>query len=118
MKLFTKKIYKQLLDNGSTLIPTLGTEAEYDPYPVVKLFCPYGAGTWLLVALEPDCPDIAWGLCDLGMGFPEFGTVSIRELASLRFGPCPAIERDRGFEAHQPISAYLREALEVGRIVA
>lgn len=41
---------------------------EIDPFPVVKLFTPDGGATWLLTELDPDDPDIAFGLCDLGMG--------------------------------------------------
>jgi len=55
----------------------------FDPLPVIKLFDPLGSGTWLLTDLDPDDPDIASGLCDLGMGFPEQGSIRITEL-----GPC------------------------------
>lgn len=51
-----------------------------DPYPVVKLFTPDGAATWLLAELDPDDSNIAFGLCDLGMGFPELGCVRLSEL--------------------------------------
>ena len=84
----------------------------------MKLFNPCGAGTWLLTEIEPDAPDIAWGLCDLGMGFPEFGTVSLAELAAYR-GPLRlGIERDLRFKADKPISAYIDEAGKLRRINA
>jgi hypothetical protein len=54
--------------------------------PVVKLFCPWNGATWLLTELDVDDPDIAFGLCDLGMGFPEIGSVRLSELAAVR-GP-------------------------------
>ncbi len=61
--------------------------------PVVKLFTPDANCTWLLTVLDPQ-GDNAFGLCDLGMGFPELGAVSIRELEALR-GPLGLpIERD------------------------
>lgn len=44
-----------------------------DFQPIVKLFCPWSNATWLLTELDPDDPDIAFGLCDLGLGFPEMG---------------------------------------------
>jgi hypothetical protein len=47
---------------------------------VVKLFNPCGAATWLLTELDPDDPDIGFGLCDLGLGSPELGSVRISEL--------------------------------------
>ena len=57
---------------------------NFDPKPVVKLFTPDGAWTWLLSELDPQDPDIAFGLCDLGMGFPELGSVRISELENVR----------------------------------
>jgi hypothetical protein len=44
------------------------------------------------------------------MGFPELGTVSLSELASVN-GPCGlTIERDLHFTASKTLSAYAREA--------
>jgi len=118
MMLLTKAQREQLLENGRRQAAVKGTEKEIDFLPVVKLFNPCGAGTWLLTELEPDDPDIAWGLCDLGMGSPEFGTVSLTELASvkLRFGL--GIERDLHFTATKPISAYIEEASKLGYLRA
>ena len=45
----------------------------------VKLFNAMGAGTWELIAVNPETK-IAFGLCDLGLGFPELGYVSVAEL--------------------------------------
>jgi Protein of unknown function (DUF2958) len=115
-KFFTQDQYARLIDNGRRQAGVKGTKAELDPYPVVKLFFAAGAGTWLLTELEPDEPDIAWGLCDLGMGFAEFGTVSLIELAAIkrfRLG----VERDRHFKATAPISRYIDAATDAGHIV-
>ena len=69
-----------------------------------------------MTELDPECPDIAFGLCDLG--FPELGSVSIRELESVR-GPIGlGIERDRHWTAKKTLMAYAREASAAGRIVA
>lgn len=118
MKLLTQAQFAQLLDNGCRQAPVKGTDDEIDFRPVVKLFDPCGAGTWLLTEIEPDDPDIAWGLCDLGMGFPEFGTVSLSELASVKGRLGLGIERDLHFTANKPISAYINEASTLGRINA
>jgi hypothetical protein len=56
---------------------------DFDPMPVFKLFTPEGSATWLLSELDPDHHDRAFGPCDLGLGAPELGYVSIRELSSL-----------------------------------
>ncbi|RYC34084.1 DUF2958 domain-containing protein [Lichenibacterium minor] len=47
--------------------------ADIDPSPVVKLFKPDTDATWLLTELEAGEPDRAFGLCDLGLRFPELG---------------------------------------------
>jgi hypothetical protein len=71
--------------------------------------------TWLLTELGLD--DIAFGLCDLGLGCPELGYVSMHELRDLR-GPLGLpIERDTHFEADKTISSYAHEACAWGRIV-
>ncbi len=95
----------------------MGTKAEKDFWPVVKLFYPAGAATWLLTELDPEDEDIATGLCDLGMGFPEFGTVRISELESFRGSLGLGIERDLHFQAKAPISRYIDAAGEAGHIV-
>ena len=93
-----------------------GTPIEIDFFPVVKLFHPCGAATWLLTEIDPDDETVAWGPCDLGMGFPEFGTVSLNELAAVRSRLGLGIERDLYFEAEGPISVYVKAAQFEGRI--
>ena len=117
MKLLTKEQRELLLKNGRDQRQVKGTKAEKDFWPVVKLFNPAGAATWLLTELDPEDHDIAVGLCDLGMGFPEFGTVRLSELESFR-GPCGLrIERDRFFKAKAPISRYIDASSQTGCIV-
>ena len=117
MKILTEAQRELLLHNGRQQAAVKGTPGEIDFVPVVKLFNPCGAGTWLLTEIEPDEPDIAWGLADLGMGCPEFGTVSLAELAAYR-GPLGiGIERDLYFVAKAPISVYLDAARRARRII-
>ena len=113
----TQAEWEQLYKNGLIQAKVKGTSKELDPVPVVKLFYPASAATWLLTEVEPDEPDIAWGLCDLGMGFPEFGTVSLQELAELKGFAGLRIERDRFFKAKAPISRYIEAARSAGQIV-
>ena len=84
MKLLTNDIREKLLRNGRVR-ETLAEDgrAEADFIPVVKLFTPDAGCTWLLTEIDPDNPDIAFGLCDLGMGCPELGSVSLLELDSV-----------------------------------
>ena len=113
-KLITDEQRAQLLANGRRSIENDG----FDPYPVVKLFTPNAGATWLLTEIDPDDQDRAFGLCDLGQGFPELGYVSLQELESLRGRCVLPIERDLYFQGDKPISAYAREARLAGRIVA
>ena len=71
MTLIPKTIHDTLSANGRTQEPVRGTPAEIDFKPVVKLFTPDAACTWLLSEADPEDPDIAFGLCDLGMDCPE-----------------------------------------------
>ena len=52
--------------------------------PVVKIFNPTGASTWLIHSIDPDDEDTMFGLCDHGFGFPELGYVSLSELQQVR----------------------------------
>lgn len=111
--LITDEQRAQLLANGRQSIEN----PDFDPQPVVKLFTPNAGATWLLTEIDPDNHDHAFGLCDLGQGFPELGYVSLQELANLRGRWGLPIERDLHFTADKPISAYAREARLAGRIV-
>jgi hypothetical protein len=116
MKLLTDELRQKLIDNGREQAKVKGTSAERDFWPVVKLFYPAGNATWLLTELDPGDDDVAWGLCDLGMGFPEFGTVRLSELENIRGFAGLGIERDIHFEAKAPISRYIDAAREAGAI--
>ena len=118
MQLLTSAQREKLIANGRRQAAVRGTPDESDFEPVVKLFNPCGGATWLLTEIDPDDQTVAWGLCDLGMGCPEFGTVSLTELASYRGRLGLGIERDLYFKAHGPISAYFDAANKAGRIVA
>ena len=116
MRLLTEALRRQLIDNARTQEPVKGTEEEIDFKPVVKLLMPYGIGIWLLTELDPDNPDIAFGLADLG--YPELGYISISELEQLYSGPFPMVIREEGFVADKTISEYADIARVFGYIVA
>lgn len=118
MDLLTPALRERLLENGRVQAPVRGTEAEIDFMPVVKLFTPDGGCTWLLSELDPDDPDIAFGLCDLGLGFPELGSVSLAELGELRGALNLPVERDLFFAPKQTIGAYADAATSAGYLRA
>jgi hypothetical protein len=117
MTLITKALTEKLLANGRAQRAAMdkGDDA-LDFKPVVKLFSPDAQCTWLLTELDSD--GLLFGLCDLGMGEPELGYVSLVELASVRGKLSLPIERDLHFEADKSISAYAKEARQLRRIVA
>ena len=80
--LIPNDIRERLLANGARS----AAGEDIDPIPVVKLFTPDANATWLLTELNAN--EIAFGLCDLGLGSPELGYVDISEIVSLR-GPEP-----------------------------
>jgi len=60
MKLFTKSQIEQLTKNGRENAEKVAAGGDdIDFYPVVKLFTPDGAATWLLSEIFPNDPDIA-----------------------------------------------------------
>jgi hypothetical protein len=119
MKLLTQQIRARLLKNGRIREQRQREDKpEPDFSPVVKLFTPDGACTWLLTEIDLADYDIAFGLCDLGMGCPELGSVSIRELERLRGQLGLPIERDLYFTPDKTLSAYAAEARARGGIRA
>lgn len=104
----------QMLANGARS----AADENHDAHPVVKLFTPDASATWLLAELDPGDPDIAFGLCDLGMGFPELGSVRLSEITSVRGRLGLPVERDLHFKADRPLSRYAEEACRLGGIRA
>lgn len=90
---------------------------DFDPAPVVKLFTPDAGATWLLTEIDPDDHDHAFGLCDLGLGAPEMGWVSLQDLMTVRGRLGLPVERDLHFRAEKRLSGYVRDARLAGRIV-
>lgn len=119
MKLLTADIREKLLRNGRVRQQREQTgKAEPDFLPVVKLFTPDAGCTWLLTEIDPEDPDTAFGLCDLGLGYAELGSVSLSELESVRGRLNLPVERDLYFTATKALSAYADEARAHGAIRA
>jgi len=91
--------------------------AEPDPVPVLKLFNPMGAETWIATELFDD-GDTLFGLADLGFGCPELGAFSLSEIAAVRLPFGLFIERDLHFESAVPISRWADTARREGSILA
>lgn len=107
MKLLTKELIQRLIENNS--------RREHDHIPVVKLFAPWGAATWILTEMEQD--GVCFGLCDLGFGEPELGYVSIEELESVKGPHGLRVERDLHFTTDRPLSVWTSAARANRRII-
>lgn len=89
---------------------------EPDPVPVLKLFNPLGAATWLATELADD-GDTLFGLADLGFGCPELGCFSLTEIRAIRLPYGLWIERQPGFETAFPLSVWADTARRAGSIL-
>lgn len=90
--------------------------ARFDPPPLIKLFNPLGAATWLATELAED-GDALFGLADLGFGSPEIGHFSLSEIAEVRLPYGLFIERDLSFETSFPLSVWTETARRAGSIL-
>ena len=101
-----------LMRNGA-LAAESGDGSDFKP--VVKFFNPTGGQTWLITEIADD-GDTMFGLCDLGMGSPELGYVSLNEIANTRGRFGLPIERDMHFTAKKTIAEYAADARAAGYI--
>jgi hypothetical protein len=106
--LFTDEQREALLANGRN--------PGRNVFPVVKLALPGHEMVWLLTEINPGHENIAYGLCDLGLGFPEVGSVDLSELAETPGRLGRTVERDTGFQATKRLNTYANEARAAGRI--
>ena len=105
-----------LLVNAARHIATRRDDLpEPDPVPLLKLFNPCGAATWLASELDED-GDTLFGLADLGFGSPDLGSFSLREIAAVRLPFGLRIERDEHFSSAHPMSLWAQTARNLGSI--
>jgi hypothetical protein len=110
MKILTKPIEATLRANSDKQRAGKGEDFK----PVVKLFVCVGANaTWLLTEIDED--GIAFGLCDLGLGFPELGYVDINDMIETLGW---RLERDMHFTADKTLSEYATAAHDKGIVSA
>jgi len=89
---------------------------RFDPPPIIKLFNPLGAATWLATELAED-GDTLFGLADLGFGCPELGYFSLSEIRAVRLPYGLWIERQPGFTTPFPLSVWAEWARRAGSIL-
>jgi hypothetical protein len=102
MSLFTTAQREQLLRNGAN--------PDQDHAPVARLHLMFAKVSWLISELDPENQDMAFGLCDLGMGFPELGYIYLPEILELQDDPRFRVLCDQSFTGAFPMSVYARAA--------
>ncbi len=106
MELITKEIKAKLSKN-------IGNAKIDKPY--LKLFNPCGSATWLISEYKENT-GLLFGLCDLGMGFPELGYVSLEEIMAITLPLGLKIERDIYFKPAKTLQEYANDARVIGHI--
>ena len=72
-------------------------------------------GLLILVSLASD-GDLAYGLIDVGTGFPELGEVSLAMLEGLRGPRGLAVAMEPGYQPRKTLSAYVADAQRDGMV--
>ena len=88
----------------------------HDPQPVVHLYLPGSSHQWLLTEIHTE-DDVAFGLCDLGAGFPELGYVDLREVLAAAWSVDIEPRCNLAFRPVAPLSEYAEQARRAQRIV-
>lgn len=114
-RFFSNEEMEALLANGAQT----AADGANDPAPVGMLTLPDMGWRWLITEVDPQDPDVAYGLCDLLTGCPECGCVRLSELEELRGPAGMLVERSKGYRPSPdlPLSRLDRMASEAGRIV-
>ncbi|GAA3913589.1 DUF2958 domain-containing protein [Chitinophaga oryziterrae] len=98
--LFTNTQYQQLLQNGSNKIK------RWDLHPVAKLTMPGHAFSWLLTDIDPQDPNVGYGLYIEFDGFIAYGSVDLKELLTIKDEMGFGIENDPSFNAKFSLEVY------------
>ena len=111
MAFLTDEQRRVMLANG--VARARGEDA--DPYPVVKLYTPDAGAAWVLTALTAD-GDLAYGLIDVGTGFPELGEVSLAMLAGIMGPKGQPVAVEPQYLPRKTLSVYVADAQRDGMI--
>ena len=127
MKLMTKEIQNKLIKQNKESVSNCEVNWSRKHKPWLKLFVGIPGGSacvWLISEYDPDT-GMCFGLCDLGLGLPEMGYVSLDELKNFALPPqekpqifYPFVKRDKFFVPNSPLWHYYIVAKEERRIIA
>ena len=105
-KLFTKDIDKQLFKQYP-----FGNQLGKQKV-ICKIFNPYGRGLWYVLNSDSEDPDYLW--CIVQLYEIEVGSVSRKELESIRIRGFLPLERDISFDPMNAVEV-LKKLTEGGR---
>lgn len=88
---------------------------RFDPFPLVRLFNPTGRAVWLVSEIYPD-DDTLYGFADLGLGCPELGIFSLREIEAIDLPLGMKIARDLVFTTRHRLSVWAEASRLAGSI--
>lgn len=108
MTLYTPEQLQKLKENGHP------ANCDQDHPPVVKWFTPDANATWLVSEIVDE--ETAFGLCDMGHGFPELGYISLKDITEYVSPFGNNIERDIHFEGKFQMSVYCEAARSISAI--
>ena len=111
MPFLTDEQRREMLANGVAR----ARGEDIDPYPVLKLYTPDAGASWVLAALDAD-GDTAYGLIDVGTGFPELGTVSLSMLAGIKGPKGLPVAVEPQYKARKTLSVYVADAQRDGMV--
>jgi len=86
------------------------TDGKRGDMPATYVFTPDAAATWVIWEYSQE-EGLGYGLCDLGMGYPEIGYVSAEELDNLRGKFGLPVEVDSSVKSR--FDGYQRAGVEV-----
>jgi len=116
MILLPPDLHAALRANAAASLAAQTKGERFDPLPLVKLFSPLNAATWLATELHND-GDTLFGLADLGFGCPELGAFSLSEIAAVRLPFGLRIERNLTFDTSLALSVWADAARHAGSII-
>src|SRR4029077_469351 len=111
VELLTHQQREQMIANGRA---NQGRDEPHDLYPVVRLYSPWTEEIWLLTEIDPNHPEIAYGLYDAGQEL-FLGPVNLADIAKARGPQGERIRRDDGFVSTRRLSTYAYFARVVPR---
>jgi hypothetical protein len=94
----------------------LAADPGADLIPVARLFHSMCSWSWLLLARNPDEPQVAYGIADLGTGSVEIGLIDLEEVRQIPSVIGTGVQVDRWWSPGARASGYLANAASTGRL--